>query len=178
MASWSPLPYPVYLQELRRKRARDEPKGETETAHLGSGYESADTHSYEASSGSRTELKGKKSMLLDVGSKINVTGVNTVGELVKTAERFGYSSQIQKRKFRLNANGVGNGSAPCEEEAIIPIAVQYQDEPVKMDTFKTNIATGSGAAGNPGIELFEGKRCSDLVTQWRRIVGISRPRRI
>ena len=44
----------------------------------------------------------------------------------------------------MNVNGVGKGSAPCDEEATIPIAVKFKDEPAKLDTFKANVAQGSG----------------------------------
>ena len=45
----------------------------------------------------------------------------------------------------MNVNGVGAGSAPCDDEAILPIAVQFQDEPARLDTYKANVAQGSGS---------------------------------
>ena len=44
-----------------------------------------------------------------------------------------------------NVNGVGSGSAPCDEEATIPIAVKFADSRAKLDSYKANVATGSGA---------------------------------
>ena len=45
----------------------------------------------------------------------------------------------------MNVNGVGSGSAPCDEQVDLPIAVRFADEEATRDTFRTNIATGSGA---------------------------------
>ena len=40
---------------------------------------------------------------------------------------------------------MGSGSAPCDEIANLPVAVQYEDEPAQDDLFAANIATGSGS---------------------------------
>ena len=42
-------------------------------------------------------------------------------------------------------NGVGAGSAPCNEVVSIPIAVAYEDTPGRLDEYRTKIATGSGS---------------------------------
>ena len=42
-------------------------------------------------------------------------------------------------------NGVGKGSAPCDDEAEVPIAIKFKDEPARLDTYKANVAKGSGA---------------------------------
>ena len=54
------------------------------------------------------------------------------------------SVKYQRRRHRLNVNGVGSGSAPCDDEAFLPIAIKFEDEKAKMDTYRTNIATGCG----------------------------------
>ena len=41
--------------------------------------------------------------------------------------------------------GSEKGSAPCDEEATIPIAVKFADDRAKLDTYKANVATESGA---------------------------------
>eukprot|EP00974_Lingulodinium_polyedra_P069360 6715724-Lingulodinium_polyedra.AAC.1 len=64
-------------------------------------------------------------MLVDLGSRINIIGCNTERESALEAERRGHSTMYSKRKHRLNVNGVGSGSAPCDEEATIPIAVKF-----------------------------------------------------
>ena len=50
-----------------------------------------------------------------------------------------------KRKTRLNVNGVGTGSAPCEHEAVIPIAVQFEDQDATKESFRANVADACGA---------------------------------
>jgi hypothetical protein len=94
---------------------------------------------------SKTKLpNGRLSMLVDLGSRINVIGVNTEREFSLEAERHGHKTIYEKRKHRLNVNGVGSGSAPCDEEARLPIAVKFEEKTATMDEFKANIATGSG----------------------------------
>ena len=77
---------------------------------------------------SRTKLpNGRLSLLVDLGSRINIIGCNTEREFALEGERHGHKTTYESRKHRLNVNGVGEGSAPCDEEANIPIAVQFQD---------------------------------------------------
>ena len=95
---------------------------------------------------SRTKLPGGKlSMLVDLGSRINIVGCNTERDFSLEAEKHGYTTKYEQRKHQLNVNGVGAGSAPCNEVAPIPIAVAYEDTPGSIDEYRTNIATGSGA---------------------------------
>ena len=84
-------------------------------------------------------------MLVDLGSRINIIGCNTERDFSLEAEKHGLQTIYERRKHQLNVNGVGAGSAPCNELATIPIAVAYEETPGKLDEYKTNIATGSGA---------------------------------
>ena len=83
-------------------------------------------------------------MLVDPGSKINVAGRNTVNRMAATASQAGYNTQYVQRQNLLNVNGVGKGSAPCKEKAIIPVAVIYDDTGAHTDEYHTNIADGCG----------------------------------
>ena len=47
--------------------------------------------------------------------------------------------------FGFHVTGVGAGSATSDQEAIIPIAVQFQDSTPTKESFKANIAAGVGA---------------------------------
>lgn len=95
---------------------------------------------------SKTKLPdGRLSTLVDLGSRINIIGQNTEREFALEAEKYGHSTTYETRKHRLNVNGVGSGSAPCDTQAILPIAVRFEDEPATLHEFKTNVATGSGA---------------------------------
>ena len=84
-------------------------------------------------------------MLVDLGSRINIVGCNTERDFSLEAEKHGLQTTYEKRKHQLNVNGVGAGSAPCNEMASIPIAVAYEESPGKLDEYRTNIATGSGS---------------------------------
>ena len=88
---------------------------------------------------------GRLSMLVDLGSRINVVGANTQREMALEAERHGHKTVYNKRKHRLNVNGVGRGSAPCDEEATTPIAVSCHDSRPTLEKYEANVATGSGA---------------------------------
>ena len=95
---------------------------------------------------SKTKLpNGRLSLLVDLGSRINLTGSNTAKGMALEAERYGYQSKYSDRKHQLNVNGVGSGSAPCNQTADLPLAVQFQDEPASIDNFNVNITEGSGA---------------------------------
>ena len=106
-------------------------------------------------------------MLVDLGSRINITGCNTEREFALEADRHGHKATYQKRRHRLNVNGVGAGSAPCDEEATLPIAVKCQDEPARLDSFTTNIATGSGS-DLPAILGSQSMRDKDAVIILRK----------
>jgi hypothetical protein len=94
---------------------------------------------------SKTKLPdGKLSLLVDLGSRINIMGEITEREFALEAERHGYQATYEQRKHRLNVNGVGSGSAPCDEEASIPIAIKFEDQPATQEIYKANVATGSG----------------------------------
>ena len=76
---------------------------------------------------------------------INIIGCNTERDFSLEAERHGQTTKYERRKHRLNVNGVGAGSAPCNEVASIPIVVADEDTPGKLDEYRTNIATGRGS---------------------------------
>ena len=100
---------------------------------------------------SRTKLpNGRLSILADIGSRINLIGANTAQDMALKAAQYGHETKFEKRKHVLHVNGVGAGSAPCEEQAQIPIAVKYEDMPTTLQDFLANVATGSGE-DLPGI---------------------------
>ena len=62
---------------------------------------------------SRTELpEGRHSMLVDIGSRINVVGCNTERAMSLAAAQHNYDTKYTKRTNTLHVNGVGAGSAP------------------------------------------------------------------
>ena len=83
-------------------------------------------------------------MLVDLGSRINLVGKLTEREFALEAERHGHKTTNEKRKHTLHVNGVGKGSADCKEEAILPIAVPCADAKPRLESFRANIAEGSG----------------------------------
>ena len=66
------------------------------------------------------------------------------------------------KQSRLHVLGVGSGSATCDQEAVIPIAVKFQDEAATKESFRANIADGVGA-DLPAILGATSKRDKDSV---------------
>ena len=78
---------------------------------------------------SKTKLPGgRNSLLIDLGSRTNITGSETEKEFALEAERHGYETVYETRAHRLNVNGVGAGSAPCDTMATTPVAVSFDGE--------------------------------------------------
>ena len=83
--------------------------------------------------------------MVDLGSNINIIGRNTTKDFVAVSDAAGIPTSYVPRQNRLNVNGVAAGSATCDQEAIIRIAVQFQDSTPTKESFKANIAAGVGA---------------------------------
>jgi len=154
-SSWSLLSIDEYLRQKREnawwqdqqnnsayERQQNEPQ-ETNASVSRDQIDMTWTHLKKTTSKTKL-LDGRLSMLVDLGSRINIIGENTEKEFSLEAERNGYAATYDKRKHRLNVNGVGSGSAPCDEEARLPIAVKFEDKAATIDEFKANIAQGSG----------------------------------
>ena len=93
---------------------------------------------------SKTKISGRNSILVDLGSRINIIGQNTEREFAAKAAEYGHKTTYSKRDTVLKINGVGAGHSPCLVEATLPLALKYSDEPIKLESYKTNIATGCG----------------------------------
>ena len=85
---------------------------------------------------------GGNSVLIDVGSNINIIGSNTSKKFEEAAAAAGRTTTFENRP-RLNINGVGSGSAPADTAGTYDIACDYQGR-TQHDTFKANVVTGSG----------------------------------
>jgi hypothetical protein len=94
---------------------------------------------------SQTKLPGGNSILVDLGSQINIVGENTIKEFTATADKFNLQTTYQRRQNRLLVNGVGSDAAYCDQKAEIPIAVKFQDMPATKESFLANVAKGCGA---------------------------------
>ena len=92
----------------------------------------------------RTKLpNGRASLLVDLGSRINLIGDQTLDEEFRVvAEKYGLEITKERRSNRLHVSGVGAGTVPCDDLATIPIAVRYQDT-VQYDSFVANVAQNS-----------------------------------
>ena len=84
-------------------------------------------------------------ILVDLGSNINLVGENTAKEFVQAGKEAGLNTSYLPRQGTLHVNGVGSGSALCTHEAVIPIAVKFQDQGATQESFRANVARGVGA---------------------------------
>ena len=92
----------------------------------------------------KTMLQGHNSMLVDLGSKINIVGRDTAPAFVNEAKKHNLPSRIRKRVKPLYVNGVGAGSAPCRTELEVPVGVKYENTAAAIHPYQANIAEGSG----------------------------------
>ena len=125
-SSWTPLSLPDWLEE----RSKASNSGPTEEVHL--------------KNMSRTILEDGNSMLLDLGSVVNVIGENTEEAFAQASSASGRSTTYTPRPQPLRINGVGSDAAVAHVMADIPIAVKYKDRDATEEVFQANVATGCG----------------------------------
>jgi len=94
---------------------------------------------------SKTKLPGgRSSLLVDLGSRINIIGKNTEKEFAEASTAHGLKPTYVQKPKRLLVNGVGSDSAFCDNEVIAPIAVKYEDRDAIKESYRANIAEGCG----------------------------------
>ena len=85
-------------------------------------------------------------MLVDLGSRINLMGRETLTEFVATAEKHGFKPVLTKRERSLLVNGVGAGSAPCNQVLEVPVSVKYGNSAKsQVITYHANVVEGCGS---------------------------------
>ena len=95
---------------------------------------------------SKTLLPQGTSMLVDLGSRINLVGSETLKEFVATAKEHGYETLYRQRERPLLVNGVGAGSAPCYKMLEVPVSVKYGNaKQAQVIPYQANIAEGCGS---------------------------------
>ena len=72
---------------------------------------------------SRTKIKGKESLLVDIGAVNNLVGGRWVERQSALAGQFGLPTTMETMHQPLHVQGVGNGSQSCTEVACVPIAI-------------------------------------------------------
>ena len=92
----------------------------------------------------RTMLAGGHlSIMIDLGSCINLMGINTKARWDAILQQYGLSSTTTARPL-LRVNGVGAGFAPCTKQGTFPIAPRYNNS-AHLDEYSANLAEGCGA---------------------------------
>ena len=130
--SWSPLSPDEYFRQKHAKgeRGNTPPDNQQEEVHV--------------KTISKTKIPGRKSLLVDLGSKINAIGKETEKEFTAAGNENGYETTYVPRTNRPYVNGVGAGAANCDYEAITPIAVKFAEHPATKESFQANITEGVG----------------------------------
>ena len=120
---------------------------------------------------SSTKLPDRNSLLVDLGSRINLIGRNTAQEFITAAHVHGQKAKTKTKERPLYVHGVGSGSAQCKEVMSAAVAVKYEASAPQVANYEANIADGCGAdlpaiygldsmtKGDAVILLREGKRC-------------------
>ena len=144
--SWSLNPPEVYFRTSAAARQHSQRVcwGETYGERGDAIPEGEDAETVHIKQLSQTKLSSRNSMLVDLGSRINVIGKNTEKEFAEAAKNAGMEPAYTRRLRRLHVNGVGSGSAICDHEAQLPIAVKFEDLDATKETFRANIAEGCG----------------------------------
>ena len=105
-----------------------------------------------------TQVEGENTILMDIGSNINIIGVRVAQNFERAAMRHGHSIKKGRIFPPLYVSGVGSGSAACNQTGTFPIGVQYRRRPAgnpalparKLAHQKTFEADDK----NPDLELF------------------------
>jgi len=138
MSSWTHLTFEEYFAEQQAGMRHDDCETlSEETIDLGNTWEKVFL--------GETTIPGKSTLLVDLGSRINVIGCNTEKVMSEAAQTFGHSTKYSKKNQALLIRGVGDGHARCDVEASIPIAVQFAEQATTKEVFQANVATGSGS---------------------------------
>ena len=105
-----------------------------------------------------TQIEDENTILMDIGSNVNIVGVRVAQNLERTAVQNGHAIQKACIKPPLYISGVGSGSAICNKTCVFPIGVQYKrspagnpapaaGQPASQKTFETDVK-------NPDLEHF------------------------
>ena len=92
-----------------------------------------------------TLVAGENTILMDIGSNVNIIGILTAQNFERTAARHGHAVRKSDIKPALFISGVGSGAAACDERGVFPIGVQYKRTP--------DAAGNPAKAGHPAIKL-------------------------
>ena len=76
-----------------------------------------------------TQIEDENTILMDIGSNVNIVGVRVAQNFERAALRNGHSIKKGRIFPPLFVSGVGSGSAVCNETGTFPIGVQYKRRP-------------------------------------------------
>jgi len=136
-SSWAHLTFEEYFAEQQETMQNTQLAMPEETIDLRCSWEDVFL--------GETTIPGKSTMLVDLGSRVNVIGCSTEKVMSAAAGTFGHYTKYNKKGQALLIRGVGDGHARCDVEASIPIAVQFAEQSTTKEVFQANVATGSGA---------------------------------
>ena len=95
-----------------------------------------------------TLVEGQNTILMDIGSNINIIGLQTAQNFERTIVRHGLSIKKSRINPALFVSGVGSGAAVCNTTGEFPIGVQYRRGPAG------NPASSAGQPATPDLEIF------------------------
>eukprot|EP00959_Pyramimonas_sp_CCMP1952_P370806 7765947-Pyramimonas_sp.AAC.1 len=93
---------------------------------------------------------GTLTILLDIGSNINITGLKTAQTFERVSRPHGHDIKRLNLTRRLHVSGVGHGAAICDNSLYCKIACKERGDPAgkpamaRLDTYSANVAEGPG----------------------------------
>ena len=161
-STWSTLRLPEWVLEQRRRR-NEIGAGDRIISVPYSGPDrirQAALPTVALAANPATQVEGENTVLMDIGSNINICGVKVAQNLERAAMRHGLHVQKGKIVPPLFVSGVGSGAAPCNITGKFPIGVQYRRRPAGNPASPArklaHQLTYEGAADdkNPDLEHF------------------------
>ena len=85
-------------------------------------------------------LQGHHSLMVDLGSGVNIVGGDTLQGMSDTAREYGYTTKFRERERPLRFGGVGLGGSRCTHEATVPLAIKANGQSAMHVPLQMNVA--------------------------------------
>eukprot|EP00959_Pyramimonas_sp_CCMP1952_P051593 1078232-Pyramimonas_sp.AAC.1 len=134
----------------RRRGTRRRRKGTHGTTLSGVPGIFGDRHELALAANSGTIVDGALTILLDIGSNINIIGLKTAQTFERVSRSLGHDIKKLDLTKRLRVSVVGHGAAVCDNSLHCKIACREKRNPAgkpavaRLDTYSANVADGSG----------------------------------
>ena len=119
-STWSHLRKPEWVLEQRRRRNE---VGMTTTSVPGAPPYDNHRPTLALATNTGTVIQGQNTILMDIGSNINIVGLKTAQNFERTCRDYGLSIKKSRIDPALYVSGFGSGAAVCNTTGEFPIGV-------------------------------------------------------